>query len=140
MKLTVALVDGDALLNREFLTNVVTWHSGKLPGVARSSSVAEVQAACAGQEELEYVRLVVVYEVLHGAFPLKQWEASCSSIPGALVMDRRGVYDALQSESSALGMSDKRYALEALGLKRALQSTATTLCAGHTAALNWRTA
>ena len=60
----VALVDGDALLNREFRTNVVTWHSGKLPRVARSSSAAEVHAACAGQEEFEYVRLVV-YEVLH---------------------------------------------------------------------------
>ena len=129
----VALADGDALLNREFRANVITWHSGKLPRVARSSSAAEVQAACAGQEELEYVRLVV-YEVLHGAFPLKQWEASCRSIPGALVMDCRGVYDALQSESSALGMSDRRSALEALGLKRALRSTATTLRWTHSGA------
>ncbi|CAK0852323.1 unnamed protein product [Prorocentrum cordatum] len=42
--------------------------------------------------------------------------------------DCRGVFDALdRSESSALGMKDKRSALEALALKRGMAATATSL-------------
>ena len=129
----VALADGDALLNREFQLNWISWQSGKLPRVARSSSAAEVQAAGIAQEEMEYVRLVW-FEVLNGQFPLSSWMDCCATIPGALIMDCKGVFDALRSESSGLGMKDKRSALEALALRRAMTSTNTVLKWCHSGA------
>ena len=111
----------------------LAWGSSKLQRVARSSSAAEVQAAATAQEEAEYVRLVV-HEVLHGAFDLKTWQQTCAKVPGALIIDCKGVFDALQSESSALGMSDRRSALEALGLRQALRATCTDLRWVHSGA------
>ena len=123
----IAMADGDALHTQDFRMNIISWHSGKLARVARSSSAAEVQAAGSTQEEQEYVRLVM-YEILYGKFPLTEWAEACPAIPGALIMDCRGIFDALNSESSGLGMKDKRSAVEALALRRAMNSTGTTLC------------
>ena len=49
-------------------------------------------------------------------------------IPCCLVLDCKALWDGLaRSESSALGMRDKRVAIEALALKRGLASTSTDL-------------
>ncbi|CAK0855319.1 unnamed protein product [Prorocentrum cordatum] len=86
----------------------------------------EVQAASEAQEELEFCRLLLS-EILSGLQAVK--------IPGALVLDCRGVFDALdRSESSALGMKDKRSALEALALKRGMAATSTSLRWCHSGA------
>ena len=37
--------------------NVISWHSGKLARVARSSNSAELQAAADAEGELSYIRL-----------------------------------------------------------------------------------
>ena len=114
--------------------SLLAWHSSKLPRVCRSSSAAEVQAVSQGQEELEFCR-IVVSEFFCGAFPLMQWAEACKRNPGALVMDCRGVFDALdKSESSALGMKDERSALEALALKRGMALPHTSLLWCHSGA------
>ncbi|CAK0910501.1 unnamed protein product, partial [Prorocentrum cordatum] len=60
---------------------------------------------------------------------------STSGQRGALVLDCSGVFDALdKSESSALGLKDKRRALEALALKRGMAATATSLRWCHSSA------
>ena len=92
-----------------------------------------MQAAGSAQEEQEYVRLVM-YEILYGKFPLTEWAEACRAIPGALIMDCRGIFDALNSESSGLGMKDKRSAVEALALRRAMNSTGTALRWCHSGA------
>ena len=58
--------------------------------VARSSSAAETQAAADGDDEAV-------------------WQSEARQIPAALVVDCRGVYDALaRSSSSCLGLKDKK--------------------------------
>ena len=95
--------------------------------MARSSTAIEVQASSIGEEELQHCRLVVG-ESLFGRFAIKQWEERVRMIPGALIMDCRGVFDSLsKSESSCLGMKERRTGIEALAIKRSLISTGTSL-------------
>ncbi|CAK0794151.1 unnamed protein product [Prorocentrum cordatum] len=124
----IFLTDYTLMQNREAPISLLAWASAKLPRVCRSSSAAEVQAAS------EFCRLLLS-EILLGPAPLKQWTSSCAKIPGALVPDCRGVFDALdRSESSALGMKDKRSALEAQALKRGMAATSTSLRWCHSGA------
>ena len=117
----IAIVNEEALKGAVTPVSVISWKSHKLHRVARSSSSAETQAASTGEEEAMYCRLVLS-EVLYGAINLKAWEEAYALIPGALVLDCRGVYDALsKSESSALGMTDRRSGLEALALTRGMR-------------------
>ena len=93
---------------------------GNLARVARSSNSAELQAAADAEGELSYIRLSLVGETI----PLQRWQEAAAQIPSALVLDSRGVYDALaRSESACLGLKDKRSGLEALSLKRPLVET-----------------
>ena len=76
---------------------------------------------------MQYVRLALA-ETLYGRFALRDWHETAKLVPACLVMDCRGVYDALmKSESSCLGMKDKRSGLEALALKRSMMATNTSL-------------
>ena len=56
-------------------------------------------------------------------------------IPAALVVDCRGVYEALaRSSSSCLGLKDKKSGLEALALKQSLVECGTTIRWCHSVA------
>ena len=114
--------------------SVISWHSGKLARVARSSNSAELQAAADAEGELSYIRLSL-RELVGETFPLQRWQEAAAQIPRALVLDSRGVYDALaRSESACLGLKDKRSGLEALSLKRSLVETQCGLRWTHSAA------
>ena len=113
---------------------LISWHSGRLSRVARSSSSAETQAAADGDDESVYVRLCLS-ELLFGRIELKRWREYAGEVPAALVLDCRGVYDALaRSSSSCLGLKDKKSGLEALALKQSLQNCNTALRWCHSAA------
>ena len=87
---------------------MISWHSGKFARVARSSNAAEVQAAADAEGELGYIRLSL-RELVGETIPLQRWQEAAAHVPGALVFDSRGVYDALaRSESACLGLKDKR--------------------------------
>ena len=114
------------MANKTFLEHaespisVISWHSGKLPSVARSSNFAELQAAADAEGELSYIR-IALREFVRETIPLQRWQEAAAQIPSALVLDSRGVHDALaRSESACLGLKDKRSGLEALSLKRSL--------------------
>ena len=84
--------------------SVISWHSGKLARVARSSNSAELQAAADAEGELSYIRLSL-RELVGETIPLQRWQETAAQIPSALVLDSRGVYDALaRSESACLGL------------------------------------
>ena len=51
------------------------------------------------EEECWNVRLALA-EILFGTFILKDWVSHASQVPGALVIDDRGVYDALAKSCS----------------------------------------
>ena len=95
-------------------TSVISWHSGKLARVARSSNSAELQAAADAEGELSYIRRSL-RELVGETIPLQRWQEAAAQIPSVLVLDSRGVYDALaRSESACLGLKDKKSGLEAL--------------------------
>ena len=93
--------------------------------VARSSPAAETQAAADGDDEAVYLRLCL-NKVLFGQLDLQNWQSETRQIPAALVVDCRGVFDALaRSSSSCLGLKDKKSGLEALALKQGLVECGT---------------
>ena len=88
--------------------SVISWHSGKLARVARSSNSAKLQAAADAEGELSYIHLSLK-ELVGETIPLQRWQEAAAQVPGALVLDSRGVYDALaRSESACLGLKDKK--------------------------------
>ena len=91
--------------------------------MARSSNSAEFQAAADAEGELSYIRLSLG-EFVGETMPLQRWQEAATQIQSVLVLDSRGVYDALaRSESVCLGLKDKRSGLEASSLKRSLVET-----------------
>ena len=62
------------------------------------------EAAADGDDEAVYIRLCL-RDVLFGQLDLRNWQSEARQIPAALVVDCRGVYDALaRSSSSCLGL------------------------------------
>ena len=67
-------------------------------------------------------------DLLLGSANLGNAAEEVAQVPGALVLDCKSLFDSVgRSESSALGMSDKRAAIEALSLKRSVTATGTQL-------------
>ena len=114
--------------------SLISWHSSRSRRVARSSSAAETQAAADGDDEAVHIRLCLK-EVLFGQLDLGNWQSEAIQITAALVVDCRGVYDALaRSSSSCLGLKDKKSGLEALALKQSLVECGTRIRWCHSAA------
>ena len=102
--------------------------------MARSSNSAELQAVADAEGELRYIRLSL-RELVGETIPVQRWQEAAAQIPSVLVLNSRGVYDALaRSESACLGLKDKRSGLEALSLKRSLIETRCGLRWTHSAA------
>lgn len=121
------MTDAEFIHGTEGPASPISWNSGKLPRVARSSLAAEIQAATDAQEESEFARLVMA-DLLFGPADLKEAAEAICAIPGVLILDCKALWDSLEkSESSALGMLDKRVAIEALALKRSLIASNTVL-------------
>ena len=130
----VSMANKTFLEQAESPISVISWHSGKLARVARSSNSAELQASADAEGELSYIRLSL-RELVGETIPLQRWQEAAAQIPSALVLDSRGVYDALaRSESACLGLKDKRSGLEALSLKRSLVEARCGLRWAHSAA------
>ena len=90
--------------------SLISWHSSRLRRVARSSSAAETQAAADGDDEAVYIRLCLK-KVLFGQLDFRNWQSETRHISAALVVDCRGVYDALaRSSSCCLGLKTRNLA------------------------------
>ena len=114
--------------------SLISWHSSRLKRVAKSSSAAETQAAADGDDEAVYIRLCLK-EVLFGQLDSQNWQIETRQIPAALVVDCRGVHDALaRSSSCCLGLKDKKPGLEALALRQTLVECGTVIRWCHSAA------
>ena len=104
----VFIANSELLQSRESNMSLISWHSSRLSRVARSSSAAETQAAADGDDEAVCIRLCLK-EILFGQLDLRNCQSEARQISAALVVDCRGVYDALaRSSSSCLGMKDKK--------------------------------
>ena len=130
----VFIANSELSQGNESNMSLVSRRSSRLGRVARSSSAAETQAAADGDDEAVYTRLCLK-EVLFGQLDLQNWQSEARQIPAALVVDCRGVYDALARPSpSCLGFKDKKSGLEALALKQSLVECGTMIRWCHSAA------
>ena len=116
--------------------SVASFGSRKLPRVARSSLAMECQAMVLGQEESEYLR--ASWSWLHRADQpsYNEYASLAARTPGCVVTDSKGLYDSLaRSTSSALGLNDRRTAIEALALRQSMNETQTTVRWVHSEAM-----
>ena len=115
------VADEEVLKGSQAKSSLIGWMSSSLKRVARSSAAAEVQAANNGQEDLEHTRLAH-YEMSRGPIDLKNPKELMRKFNGALIIDAKDLWDScVNRESSALGILEKRAAIEALALRQLLR-------------------
>ena len=71
------------------------------------SNAAELQVTVDAEKEITYIRPYQTLEIFEGAAPLKNLQDVAEQVPATVVLDSRGVYNALaRSESPCLGLRD----------------------------------
>jgi len=99
-------------------STLIGWNTSKLPRVAQSCLSAETQQAAISEDEAFLIRLM--WGELNGATGSHDEIANKS--PAYLVVDAKALYDAcLNSETSALGLREKRTGIELLGWQENLE-------------------
>ena len=127
----VFIANAELLQGKESNMSLVSWHSSRLRRVARSSSAAETQAVADGDDEAIYIRLCLK-EVLFAQLDVQNWQPEARQIPAALVLDCRGVHDALaRSSFSCLGLKATKAGLETLALKQSFVECGTLMRGCH---------
>lgn len=123
----IAATTPEMLAGKPAALNLVSWKSGKLHRVSRSSLAAEVQAFSQGEEELMFCRLQ--WAQMNGAtIPLRNPEQVVASVPGVMVTDARSLYDVIHKgnqATSGLGLKEKYSALEIMSVMQRLQLCGT---------------
>eukprot|EP00438_Fugacium_kawagutii_P009905 Skav216398 [mRNA] locus=scaffold457:290346:293534:+ [translate_table: standard] len=91
---------------------LIQWKSGKCPRQVLGSNGAEVQALTMGEDQNFQIR-ALVYEVQGGELDRQNLQQQVATVPGALILDSRGIYDAATRNLSALhGLRDSRAGYE----------------------------
>ena len=101
----------------------MSWRSGKLQRVARSSLAAEVQAFGEGEEELMYTRLCWAEMRGHTVDP-GDFEHVLQHVPGVMVTDVKSLYDVVRKgelNTAGLGLRDRYSTLGMLSVLERLQ-------------------
>ena len=124
---TVGILTGvgpaEVLSGTEVQLSVVQWKSGKTPRQCLGSNGAEVQAITMGEDQNFQIRLLLA-EFAGEKITRENLHEVVKKIPGALVMDSRGIYDAMTRNLSALhGLRDSRAGYEVtLAVNQALRA------------------
>ena len=84
----IAMVDVSFLRGQKGVANPISWRSGKLARVARSSLSAEIQALGDGEQELMFVRAEWA-ELLGHTLDLRRPEMTTSKIHAAVIIDAK---------------------------------------------------
>lgn len=72
---------------------LIQWRSGKTPRQVLGSNGAEVQGVTVA-EDMNYQIRGLLFELLGNRLSRRDLHQQIASIPGAIVMDSRGIYDA----------------------------------------------
>ena len=100
------------LCGEEVQVAVVQWKSGKTPRQCLGSNGAEVQAITEGENQNYQIRGLLL-EFTGVRLERDSMHEQVSKVPGALVMDSRGIYDAATRNVSALhGLRESRAGYE----------------------------
>ena len=113
---SVGMVTGVApssfLSGEECQVAIVAWKSGKTPRQCLGSNGAEVQAITMGEDQNFQVR-GFLREMIGARYTRENLKEEVSQVPGALVMDSRGIYDAMTRNLSSLhGLRESRAGYE----------------------------
>ena len=109
--------------------NPLGWKSSKLSRVARSSLSAEVQSLADLEQEMMLARLTWC-ELLGREIDLKNPAAAVRTIPAAMIIDAKAVYDVLDRDavlSASVGIKDKYSALELAALQQHIAEQGTLI-------------
>ena len=114
----IAATEPNLLEGKPCPINFISWKSGRLPRVARSSLSAEIQAFSIAEEELMYVRIQWA-EMMGFTIPHHQPGKLMQKVPGVLVTDAKSLYDVIKKgpmNTSGLGLKEKYSVLDMLSL------------------------
>ena len=104
---------------------MLDWKSWKLDRVSRSSLNAETQAAATAVDVLEFCHSFI--NLMHEPDLVLKTAALRTSRPSSLVVDAKSLYDSLKKEAPVQGSSDRRTAIEQIGLKQSLISVGASV-------------
>ena len=107
--------------------NLISWKSGKLPRIARSSLAAEIQALSIAEEELMFTRLQWL-EMIGYDVPMKDPASIVQKSPGIMVTDAKSLYDIIKKgvqNTSGLGLKEKYSVLDMLSVFQRLAKCRT---------------
>ena len=119
-----AIAPKDALWGQEVQFALIQWKSGKTPRQCLGSNGAEVQSITMGEDQNYQIRALLAE--LSGSVPVRgRVNEHVQSIAGALVMDSRGIYDAMTRNLSSLhGLRDSRSGYElTLAVNQAIRAS-----------------
>ena len=106
--------------------NPVSWRSGKLHRIARSSLSAEAQSLADTEQELFFARLEW-REMLGDQLDLRQPESCASKVSAYLIVDAKAMFDSLSKGVFVSSQKDKYTGLELLALSQRLEAQKTVL-------------
>jgi hypothetical protein len=119
------LASYDQITNGEWTPiSLIAWNTSKLPRVARSSLAAEIQSLCIGEDESYLIRLM--WSEMNG-YVHDETDTSVNQTRCVLVTDAKALYDARMSETSALGLKERRSGIELKALKENMVRNQITL-------------
>ena len=102
---------------------LIGWSTNNLKRAARSSLSAEIQQACNIDDELFAARLLWS-EISRYQFTKHNVTDVVKATPGIIVLDAKGVYDAMQNSSStARGLTEKTKWTRTAGTQRQYRRT-----------------
>ena len=107
--------------------NMISWKSGRLPRIARSSLSAEIQAFSIAEEELMYVRLQWS-EMMGYSIPYRNPGELLRKTTGVMVTDSKSLFDVVckgAHNTSGLGLKEKYSVLDMLSVLQRLQMGGT---------------
>ena len=100
------------LQGQETQVAVIQWKSGRTPRQTLSSNGAEVQSITIA-EDMNFQIRGLFYELCGHQLERKELHRQIASVPGAVVMDSKGIYDASTRNLSSLhGLRDSRAGYE----------------------------
>ena len=117
----IALMHKDAIQQGLGRVNPVSWRSGKLHRVARSSLSAETQALADAEQDLFYAQLAwreMIGDEIKGIHP----EEVSRRVPGYLVVDAKAMFDSLSKGVLVANQKDKYTGLELFALGQHLDA------------------
>ena len=119
--LIFAASESELMSEKPIALTIIDWQSRKLTRMCRSSLSAEPQAASAAVDELERLK-VFAAAMVNPLIDISINETMAMFGESPLITDAKSLYDAAQSVSSGLRLSEKRTAIEVTIVRERLEA------------------